>query len=96
MQRALKCDGLLAEKRGPDGRPEAVTPEDIRQMKAFVAANRTLFTPFDIVVSGTIKADGERIRPLQEAGATWWIEELWGASTDEAIERIQQGPPQIS
>jgi hypothetical protein len=100
MQRALKCDGVLPEKRGPDGKPEETTPQDIREMKAFVDANRTLTTPFDIVVSG--KTDGkdkaqqrDKLLPWSEAGVTWWIEGLWGEPEDVVNERIRQGPPQI-
>jgi alkanesulfonate monooxygenase SsuD/methylene tetrahydromethanopterin reductase-like flavin-dependent oxidoreductase (luciferase family) len=52
MQRILKCDGMVPEKRSADGKPEDVTPDDVRQMKAFVKENRTLTTPFEIVISG--------------------------------------------
>ncbi len=98
MRRALKCDGLLAEKRSPEGKEEAVTPADIRAMKAYVEANRTLTTPFDIVVSGkTADLDRSQLRDTlmawEEAGATWWIEGLWGEPEERVIERIRKGPP---
>ena len=98
MQRILKCDGLFAEKRSPDGKPAEVTPKDVREMKAFVNANRTLTSPFDIVVSGKTNdpATSQRkdvILPWLEAGATWWIEGLWGESEEAVTARIRQGPP---
>jgi alkanesulfonate monooxygenase SsuD/methylene tetrahydromethanopterin reductase-like flavin-dependent oxidoreductase (luciferase family) len=100
MQRALKCDGLLAEKVGPDGQAQEVTPTDIREIKAYVDANRTVSKAFDIVVSG--KTGGldqaqlcDKLLPWQEAGATWWIEGLWDATEEQAAERIRQGPPQL-
>lgn len=100
MQRVLKCDGLLAETYGPDGTPTDVTPEDVHAMATFVQANRTLTTPFDIVIQG--KTDGkdrvqqqDRLWPLQEAGATWWVEGLWEDSEEAVVARIQQGPPQV-
>jgi hypothetical protein len=98
MQRILKCDGLFAEKRSPDGKPEDVKPKDVCEMKAFVNANRTLTSPFDIVVSGKTNdlANSQRkdvILPWLEAGATWWIEGLWGESEEAVTERIRQGPP---
>jgi hypothetical protein len=98
MQRIFKCDGLFAEKRSPDGKPEDVTPKDVSEMKALVNANRTLTTPFDIVVSGKTNnlANSQRkdvILPWLEAGATWWIEGLWGESQEAITERIRQGPP---
>lgn len=99
IQRALRCDGLLPEKIGPTG-PERVTPDDVRAMAAYVAANRTLDTPFDIVASG--KSGGlaqgqieETLQPWREAGATWWVEELWGASEADAAARLSQGPPRV-
>jgi alkanesulfonate monooxygenase SsuD/methylene tetrahydromethanopterin reductase-like flavin-dependent oxidoreductase (luciferase family) len=100
MARVLRCDGLLAEKVGPEGQAQEVTPADIREIKAYVDANRTLTTPFDIVASGkTAGLDRaqlqEKLLPWQDAGATWWIEGLWDATEDQAAERIRQGPPQL-
>ena len=99
-ERILKCDGLFAEKWSLEGNPEEVTPHDIREMKTYVEANRTLTTPFDIVISGkTFELDNaqqkDKLLPWIEAGATWWIEELWDATKETVIERIRQGPPNI-
>ncbi len=55
MQRILKCDGMIVEKLGPDGQPAEGMAEDVRQIKAFVDANRSLATPFDIVINGKTK-----------------------------------------
>jgi len=36
------------------------------------------------------------IRPWAEAGATWWIEAMWGALDMEAVRtRITQGPARL-
>ncbi len=65
-----------------------------REIKAYVDANRTLDTPFDIVLNGKV-ADldryqlQEKLLPLIEAGATWWIEGLW-----EETEEICSGSHQ--
>lgn len=98
MQRILKCDGLFTEKLNSEGKPEEVTPQDVREIKAFVDANRILTTPFDIVVSGKTKdldvaQQRGKVMPMAEASATWWIEDLWSSSKEEIIERIRQGPP---
>ena len=100
MQRVLKCDGLLAEKMNWAGQTEAVTPADLRAMKAYVTAHRTLTTPFDLVVNG--KTAGlarpqvqEQLLAWQEAGATWWVEGLWDAAEVDAAARIRQGPPRL-
>jgi len=80
------------------GEFEAVTPEDRRQMKAYIDANRTLTTPFDIVMEGKTDSLGHaqvRVK-LQEwinAGATWWVEGLWEATEEQVAARLRQGPP---
>jgi hypothetical protein len=98
MARVLKCDGVIAEKISPEGIPEDITPDDICEIKAYVDTNRRLSTSFDIVLNGKV-ADLDRsqlqdkLLPLIEAGATWWIEGLWDATEDAAVQRIRRGPP---
>ena len=98
MERVLKCDGVIAEKISLEGKPQDITPDDICEIKAYVNANRTLSAPFDIVLNGKV-ADLDRphlqdkLLPLIKAGATWWIEGLWGATEEAAVERIRRGPP---
>jgi hypothetical protein len=95
MRRVLKCDGIIVEKTG-----EEVTPADICEIKSYVDANRTLTTPFDIVVVG--KPVGlnhaqvqEKLLPRKEAGLTWWIEDLIGAPEEQVLELIRTGPPRL-
>jgi alkanesulfonate monooxygenase SsuD/methylene tetrahydromethanopterin reductase-like flavin-dependent oxidoreductase (luciferase family) len=98
MQRVLRCDGLLPYTPG-----RQFTPDDLRQMKAYVEANRQLDTPFDIVVEGETPGSdptqaAAKVQPWAKAGATWWIEASWELPHDEnlnsrLLERIQQGPP---
>ena len=97
MRRLLKCDGLLPQKMSPQGEFETVTPDDLRQMKAFIDANRTLSTPFDFVVEGKTGGLAESeiedtLNKWSEAGATWWIEGLWEATEEQAADRLRQGP----
>ena len=99
MRRVLRYDGLLPDKINAKGKHEQVTPDDIREMRAFVDERRTLTTPFDIVMEGETPGDDAEqaasvIRPWAEAGATWWIEAKWGTQEMESVRtRIQQGPP---
>lgn len=98
MQRVLKCDGMIVEKRNNDNEPEDVTRDDIREIKAYVDANRTLSTPFDIVINGNVSGLSrsqlrDKLLPLIEAGLTWWIDGLWNATEEEAVERIRRGAP---
>ncbi|HNT25006.1 MAG TPA: LLM class flavin-dependent oxidoreductase [Anaerolineales bacterium] len=98
MHRVLKCDGLLPQKMNPAGELVELTPEDVSEMKAYIDTNRTRSTPFDIVVEGQtggmpLSQAQEKVAAWAEAGATWWIEGMWGRSVEEVSTRIQQGPP---
>lgn len=99
MNRVLRCDGFIPYKMDHDGSPE-LTANDIREMKEFIAENRTLKTPFDIVVEGkTPGADPDQcvaqLRPWRDAGVTWWIEARWDDSREGLLERVRQGPPRL-
>jgi hypothetical protein len=101
MQRVLKCDGVLLEKRSTAGQEADVTPADVREVQSFVQARRTLTSPFDIVVQGKSDhlAPAQRQEVLlewQAAGATWWIENLIGLSEAESAARLQSGSPQLT
>jgi hypothetical protein len=98
MRRLLKCDGLLPQKMNANGEFEQVTPDDLRQMKAFIDSNRTLTTPFDYVAEGTtgehsLSQVNELLHEWSAAGATWWVEGLWEATAEQAANRLQLGPP---
>jgi alkanesulfonate monooxygenase SsuD/methylene tetrahydromethanopterin reductase-like flavin-dependent oxidoreductase (luciferase family) len=101
MGRALRYDGLLPNVLGEDGkvRMSPPTPEEIREMRDYIRKNRAETTPFDIVVEGQTPGKNpgqaaEIVKPFAKAGATWWIEAMWGAgSLEEVLERIRQGPP---
>jgi hypothetical protein len=76
-----------------------IRPEDVAAMKAYIDANRTLATPFDIVVegqvSGLVRAQiSEKLGAWRAAGATWWLESLWGVDHDQVVARVRNGPPQ--
>ena len=94
----MKCDGVIVEKRSQDNKPEDVTPEDIYQIKAYMGENRPESKPFDIVMNGNI-ADlnhsqlQDKLLPLIDAGITWWIDGLFDAKEEKAVERIRRGPP---
>lgn len=105
MQRVLRYDGLLPNVMSDAGQHREMTPDDVRAMHEYVVANRSDKTPFDIVVEGKTPGENhdraaEIARGWAEAGATWWIEALWG-DPDQPIDyaailrRIQQGPPRI-
>jgi alkanesulfonate monooxygenase SsuD/methylene tetrahydromethanopterin reductase-like flavin-dependent oxidoreductase (luciferase family) len=98
MRRTLKCDGLLPMKMNGEGKFEELTPEDVREIRAFVDSERGSQQPFDIVVEGksfglSVVEKAEKIAAWSDAGATWWIEGLWGESEERVQEVIRRGPP---
>ena len=87
MQRALRWDGLLPQVVGGD----PVTLEQIEKIRAELGDR-----PYDIVIEG----EGSQHSPAAwaEAGATWWIESMWGAMNESqpvlaAEDRLREGPP---
>ena len=81
--------------------PRRAIPDQIRALAAFVEDERSAAGPFDIVVEGTTPLDpgeaADAVRPLADAGATWWIEADWsGATMDSLRRRIAAGPPAVS
>lgn len=104
MRRTLRYDGILPNRIGAEGAEVLgqFTPDEIRAIAAYAAEHRTDPTPFDIVIEGTTPGDAPeraaaRVRPLAEAGATWWVESPWEAPNDpETLRaRIRQGPPRV-
>jgi alkanesulfonate monooxygenase SsuD/methylene tetrahydromethanopterin reductase-like flavin-dependent oxidoreductase (luciferase family) len=105
MQRVLRCDGILPVVMSDDRQWRDTTPDHIRAIKDFVASNRSEATPFDIVMEGETPGDDPAraaaiVRPLADAGATWWIESRWEVPRDPdglriVRERIRQGPPRL-
>jgi len=79
----------------------AIWPDEVSAIKAYMAKYRVTNDPFDIVVILWSEGKGaaserEEVTRYQEAGVTWWVEDL---SLDrfktlkEARERLHQGPP---
>jgi len=100
MRRILKCDGVIVEKMNTEGKGEEATPADISEIKSYVDTNRTLTTPFDIIIVG--KTAGlerterqEKFLSWQEAGLSWWVEDMIGDPQEQVIERIRRGPPRL-
>ena len=103
MRRILRYDGLLPNKIGPAGATGELTPDDVREMAAYVRARRPSDAPFDIVVEGQTPggdpaAAAAIVRPLAEAGATWWLDSMWMApnAPEDQRARIRQGPPRVA
>ena len=99
MRRAARWDGVHPGKL--EGR---LTPDELRDLIAYVQQHREVDTPFDVAIGGDTSAlDREaalaEVRSYSEAGATWWLEVGGGngeADECEAVrKRILAGPPSI-
>ncbi len=88
VRRALRFDGI---------HPQTSDPARIREVAAFVDANRPGGRDgFDIIVEGTSRgaAGAARVRRTAKAGATWWVESDWMTASVESLRaRIEAGPP---
>ena len=102
MGRVLKYDGLIPVMKKPDGEHSEVTPSAIREMRRFVAQRRVvrgnMRSDFEIVKDGTtplVRAKArEIVLPFADAGATWWMESMWGyKGLREVRKRAKAGPP---
>ena len=94
FRRAAQFDGVYPQQRG-----RALTPEDFREILAFIQVQRTRTTPFDALAYGLTSgtdtaADASRVAAFAQAGATWWLEHFAPQHTVEQVrQRIQAGPP---
>jgi len=103
LARSARWDGIIAADMSPGMELGSdVSPQTIARIRSWMQEHRDPYEPFDIVVEGV--TDGtdpegtrERLAPLAEAGATWWIESRWdeGRTAESLLERIRQGPPQV-
>ncbi|MCY3945265.1 MAG: LLM class flavin-dependent oxidoreductase [Anaerolineaceae bacterium] len=109
MRRALKFDGLLPQviERTADGSRQAqqASAADLREGLPRVRSQRPSAGAYDVIVEGeTPGADPDvataTLAAWRAAGATWWLETMWRAEVNEALEsevlrRIRQGPPAV-
>ncbi len=95
IRRAARWDGVVPIHAD-------ITPfstGEVRDLVAFVRAQRETDGPFDVVLSGESGGDGplawkEPLRAYAEAGATWWLESLtdWRGPLEAMRDYVRQGP----
>ncbi len=100
MARAAKWDGVLPSVFASPF--DQLTPEHVADVCAWVREHRPDDAPFEVVIEGVSPGDDpawieDTLRPLADAGATWWIESRWEAPNDPdtLLARIRQGPPRL-
>jgi alkanesulfonate monooxygenase SsuD/methylene tetrahydromethanopterin reductase-like flavin-dependent oxidoreductase (luciferase family) len=93
LERAARWDGIL---------PQTSDPETIRSIVELARRERAdagRTGSWDVVVDGQTTDAEPSLRPvaeLRDAGATWWVEADWSATSIDAIRsRIVAGPPSV-
>jgi alkanesulfonate monooxygenase SsuD/methylene tetrahydromethanopterin reductase-like flavin-dependent oxidoreductase (luciferase family) len=101
MRRGARWDVVFPGKLDSHGFSQ-LTPDEVREIVAYVGAHREADAPFDLVMGGLTPGDdasraAEIVAPYAEAGTTWWIEAVPDLLTPlEVIRaRIRQGPPRL-
>lgn len=105
MERTLRWDGILPIVMHVDGSMAVPNSDELRAMKAYIDEHREGEGTFDIVTEGETPGDrpdeaAAIIRPLAEAGLTWWLENVWDtprstAGLEGMRRRVRQGPPRF-
>jgi probable F420-dependent oxidoreductase len=95
LRRAARWDGWIVGSI--DEHCEVTkTPEELADQVAYLRAQRRTDAPFDIAIAGATESPADdQPRSYAEAGATWWLESIFGLrGSDEALlARIEAGPP---
>lgn len=94
FRRAARWDGVF-----PVGRFGDLTPQQIREMIAYIESYRTNQESFDVVIGGRMhekpaEEAAEWLTQCASAGVTWWLESFWPnekLSYTESV--IHRGPP---
>ena len=96
FRRAARWDGVYVMTSKANG--EQLSPNEIREMIAYVKTHRESSELFDVAFAEETPADPKRgaeiVQPYRDAGVTWWLEGIWGMY-DAMRERIRLGPPRM-
>ena len=96
MTRALRWDGVIPQVLDPDAEGGA-RQADLAEIAALRADIENGSNPgADIIVEGQWTEHSPAA--YADAGATWWIESMWGAMSEHspvsaAYDRLKEGPP---
>jgi hypothetical protein len=95
MRPILSWNGVIPQKYNSY---DPLSPDEIRQLCAYVAEHRIGQSGFDIIAGGSsdkkTQGPADIVRPYADAGATWWIEGDMAADTvQKCFDRVRNGPP---
>jgi len=99
VRRAARFDGIIPIL---DPYTDLISPDQIRDLVAFIAANRETADPFEVVIpqmgqTGDEERDRDQMRAYAHAGATWVLDAADPAAEgiDDILARVRLGPPRI-
>jgi alkanesulfonate monooxygenase SsuD/methylene tetrahydromethanopterin reductase-like flavin-dependent oxidoreductase (luciferase family) len=102
MSRVLGYDGWLpywlSKRDDPDGLARPDSPDQLAEVRDWIAERRSL-DGFDIIVEGSTPSNDQAaaagtVKAWADAGATWWIEVDWSIfEVAPQRRRIEAGPP---
>jgi len=94
LRRAARWDGWVICGANMEGQMEK-SPEWLAEQVAVIRSQRTSSDPFEVAING-VSASGDSTLPqtYAAAGATWWLECLFGmrGSVEEMLRRVEAGP----
>jgi alkanesulfonate monooxygenase SsuD/methylene tetrahydromethanopterin reductase-like flavin-dependent oxidoreductase (luciferase family) len=95
VRRAARWDGIFPMKVQTSGQFEALSPDDVRAIVAYVKDHRSSMDGFDVVI-GEPPPDGSKpvkdvVAEYADAGATWLMES--SGSPEGMSELLRTGPP---
>lgn len=96
MRRAARWDGVIIQATADE---EPGAPANLAEIVDWLRQERASTGregPYEVVAGGTTPAEpaSEVIDRVAAAGATWWIEQDWGDTSEAALRaRIAAGPP---
>ncbi len=84
MRRALRWDGIIPQVMDPDAEGGVRQPhlDEVAALRAEIAAHPDTSDSFDVVVEG--QWTDHSPSAYRDAGATWWIESMWGAMSEHS------------
>ena len=88
FRRAARWDGVFPILRDADF-DNIPSPDQVREIIAFVGEHRETAAPFDVTVAGATRGDdrseaADSVAAYAEAGVTWWQEAIHGLRPDLA------------
>jgi alkanesulfonate monooxygenase SsuD/methylene tetrahydromethanopterin reductase-like flavin-dependent oxidoreductase (luciferase family) len=95
LRRAARWDGWVVPGTNMEGQMEK-SPQWLAERVKVIRSQRTSNDPLDVAISGVTDVDDLALpQGYAKAGATWWLECIFGlrGSLEQMLTRVSAGPP---